>query len=199
MAGAPHRDQPSHRRPTPGAGAYMVLRLAVTSLLSREYHSIRHPYPREKTPMHLEKSRGKTVHGRLSEAHTKIAGRNFYRSSVAWWGNYCPTLYIVPRRQKSAAVSRSGRYAVRSKAKRCSVSGGIPPALKKGAIMNKKQIIKIIISVLIAALTALGAAFGLNSCNVVRTITNKSEFYQRGDTSCQIVTKTIESYDATRK
>lgn len=65
--------------------------------------------------------------------------------------------------------------------------------------MNRKNLIKIIVSVLIAALTALGAALGLNSCNVVRTITNKSEFYQRGDTSCQIVTKTIESYDATRK
>lgn len=49
--------------------------------------------------------------------------------------------------------------------------------------MDRKQIIKIIVSVLIAALTALGAAFGLSSCNVVRTITNKSEFYQRGDTS----------------
>jgi len=65
--------------------------------------------------------------------------------------------------------------------------------------MNKLKIIKIIVSVLIAALTALGAAIGLNSCNVVRTITNKSEYYQRGDTSCQIITKTIESYDATRK
>ena len=63
-------------------------------------------------------------------------------------------------------------------------------------IMSKQQIIKIIISVLIAALTALGAAFGLSSCNVVRTITNRSEFYQRGDTSVTIQTKTIESYDA---
>ena len=62
--------------------------------------------------------------------------------------------------------------------------------------MDKKQIIKIIVSVLIAALTALGAAFGLSSCNVVRTITNKSEFYQRGDTSVMIQTKTTESYDA---
>lgn len=62
--------------------------------------------------------------------------------------------------------------------------------------MNKQKIIKIIISVLIAALTALGAAFGLSSCNVVRTITNRSEFYQRGDTSVTIQTKTIESYDA---
>ena len=65
--------------------------------------------------------------------------------------------------------------------------------------MTRKQIIKIIISVLIAALTALGAAFGLTSCNVVRTITNKSEFYQRGDTSIMIQTKTTESYDASKK
>ena len=65
--------------------------------------------------------------------------------------------------------------------------------------MTKRQIIKIIISVLIAALTALGAALGLQSCNVVRTITNKSEFYQRGDTSVMIQTKTTESYDASKK
>ena len=64
--------------------------------------------------------------------------------------------------------------------------------------MTKQQIIKIIISVLIAALTALGAALGLQSCNVVRTITNKSEFYQRGDTSVMIQTKTTESYDASK-
>ena len=65
--------------------------------------------------------------------------------------------------------------------------------------MSKQQIIKIIISVLIAALTALGAAFGLSSCNVTRTITTKSEYWQRGDTSAIIQSKTIESYDATRK
>jgi len=65
--------------------------------------------------------------------------------------------------------------------------------------MKRKDILKIVISVLIAALTALGAAMGLTSCNVVRTITNKSEFYQRGDTSVMIQTKTTESYDASRK
>ena len=65
--------------------------------------------------------------------------------------------------------------------------------------MNKAKIIKIIVSVLIAALTALGAAIGLNSCNVVRTITNKSEFWQKGDTAVTIQTKTIESYDASKK
>ena len=65
--------------------------------------------------------------------------------------------------------------------------------------MSKKQIIKIVISVLIAALTALGAAFGLSSCNVTRTITTQSQYWQKGDTSCIIQTKTIESYDASKK
>ena len=65
--------------------------------------------------------------------------------------------------------------------------------------MKRKDILKIVISVLIAALTVLGAAMGLTSCNVVRTITNKSEFYQRGDTSVMIQTKTTESYDASKK
>jgi len=65
--------------------------------------------------------------------------------------------------------------------------------------MSKKQIIKIVISVLIAALTALGAAFGLSSCNVTRTVTTQSQYWQKGDTSCVIQTKTIEQYDASKK
>ena len=65
--------------------------------------------------------------------------------------------------------------------------------------MTKQQIIKIVISVLIAALTALRAAFGLSTCNVTRTITTKSEYWQKADTSVVIQTKTIETYDASRK
>ena len=65
--------------------------------------------------------------------------------------------------------------------------------------MTKKEIIKIVISVVIAALTALGAAFGLSSCNVTRAITTKSEYWQRGDSSAVIQTKTIETYDASQK
>ena len=65
--------------------------------------------------------------------------------------------------------------------------------------MTRQLIIKIIISVLIAALTALGAAFGLSSCNVTRTITTKSEYWQKADTSVIIQTKTIETYDASKK
>lgn len=37
------------------------------------------------------------------------------------------------------------------------------------------------------------------SCNVTRTVTTKSEFWQRGDTSVVIQTKTIESYDGSVK
>ena len=65
--------------------------------------------------------------------------------------------------------------------------------------MTKRQILKIVVSVLIAALTALGAAFGLSSCNVTRTITTSSQYWQKGDTSCIIQTKTIEQYDASKK
>ncbi len=65
--------------------------------------------------------------------------------------------------------------------------------------MNKQQIIKIIISVLIAALTALGAALGFSSCNVTRTITTRSETIQKGDSTVVIQTKTVESYDGSRK
>lgn len=64
---------------------------------------------------------------------------------------------------------------------------------------NAKKIWKIIISVLLAALSALAAALGLTSCNVTRTITNESSYVQRGDTNVVIHTKTIETYDATKK
>ena len=42
-------------------------------------------------------------------------------------------------------------------------------------------------------------ALALTSCNVTRTITNESQYYQRGDTSVVIQTKTIETYDASKK
>ena len=65
--------------------------------------------------------------------------------------------------------------------------------------MTKKQILKVIVSVLIAALTALAASLGLSSCNVTRTVTTRSEAWQRGDTSVVIQTKTVETYDASKK
>ena len=65
--------------------------------------------------------------------------------------------------------------------------------------MKKKQILKVIVSVLIAALTALAASLGLSSCNVTRTITTRSEAWQKGDTSVVIQSKTVETYDASKK
>ena len=65
--------------------------------------------------------------------------------------------------------------------------------------MTKKEILKLVISVLIAALTALAAGLGLSSCNVTRTVTTRSEAWQKGDTSVVIQTKTIETYDASKK
>ena len=65
--------------------------------------------------------------------------------------------------------------------------------------MTKKEIAKVIISVLIAALTALAAGLGLSSCNVTRTVTTRSEAWQKGDTSVVIQTKTVETYDGSRK
>ena len=65
--------------------------------------------------------------------------------------------------------------------------------------MTKKEILKIVISVLIAALTALAAGLGLSSCNVTRTVTPRSEAWQHGDTSVVIQTKTVESYNAEKR
>lgn len=51
-------------------------------------------------------------------------------------------------------------------------------------------------AVVIVAASFLIAA--LTSCNVTRTVTTTSQVYQRGDTTTTIVSKTIESYDATK-
>ena len=48
--------------------------------------------------------------------------------------------------------------------------------------------------VILAGIAAIAAA-----CNVTRTITNESRYIQRGDTSVVITTKTVETYDATKK
>ena len=43
------------------------------------------------------------------------------------------------------------------------------------------------------------AGLGLSSCNVTRTVTTRSEAWQKGDTSVVIQTKTVETYDASKK
>jgi len=52
--------------------------------------------------------------------------------------------------------------------------------------------------IIIGIIGVLGV-IGLQSCNVTRTITTKSEFWQKGDTNVVIQTRTIETYDASKK
>ena len=51
----------------------------------------------------------------------------------------------------------------------------------------------------IVALMIIGAATVLTSCNVTRTVTTTSSSVKRGDTTVIIQSKTIESYDATKR
>ena len=48
---------------------------------------------------------------------------------------------------------------------------------------------------LLAGMVAIVAT----ACNVTRTVTTRSEAWQKGDTSVVIQTKTVETYDATKK
>jgi len=61
----------------------------------------------------------------------------------------------------------------------------------------KAKIMKIIGAAI--ALMIIGAATVLTSCNVTRTVTTSSSYVQRGDTTVVIQSKTIESYDASKR
>ena len=61
-----------------------------------------------------------------------------------------------------------------------------------------KKYIKQIILTLLTAL-AIGLSVLLTACNVTRTITTTSSSVKRGDTTVIIQSKTIESYDASKR
>ena len=61
-----------------------------------------------------------------------------------------------------------------------------------------KKYIKQIILTLLTAL-AIGLSVMLTGCNVTRTITTTSSSVKRGDTTVIIQSKTIESYDASKR
>lgn len=65
--------------------------------------------------------------------------------------------------------------------------------------MDKKQIYKIVVTIAICVTTCLAIALGLSSCTLTRTVTTQSQYYERGDTTCTIISKTVETYDGTRK
>ena len=64
--------------------------------------------------------------------------------------------------------------------------------------MSKQQIYKMVATIATAIVTCVAIALGLSSCNVTRTITTRSEAWQKGDTSVVIQTKTVETYDASK-
>ena len=62
-----------------------------------------------------------------------------------------------------------------------------------------KRIFQTIGWLILAVLLLAAMAISLASCNVTRTITNESQYFQRGDTSIVIQTRTVETYDASKK
>ena len=61
-------------------------------------------------------------------------------------------------------------------------------------IKNEPKIMKKILF-----MTVIMTSMVLTSCNVTRTVTTRSETYQQGDTAVVIQSRTVESYDATKK
>ena len=53
--------------------------------------------------------------------------------------------------------------------------------------MTKQQIIKIIVSVLIAALTALAAGLGLPSCTASRVVSTTASYVQHGSLNAPVI------------
>ena len=51
----------------------------------------------------------------------------------------------------------------------------------------------------ILIMTTIVMSAVMTSCNVTRVVTNESQYLQKGDTSIVIQTKTVETYDASKK
>ena len=71
------------------------------------------------------------------------------------------------------------------------------PELLKAIFDIMKQIFTTLGWLMLFVLFVL--AIAMSSCNVTRTVTTRSEFWQKADTSVVIQTKTIETYDASKK
>lgn len=59
---------------------------------------------------------------------------------------------------------------------------------------RKKFFIVTAVSIMTIILTAIAP-----SCNVTRTVTTTSQVVQKGDTTTTITSRTVESYDATKR
>lgn len=63
---------------------------------------------------------------------------------------------------------------------------------------NNKSLMKKIKSIWACMIICITIAAITQSCNVTRKVTTEASYYQKGDTTTTIITKTIESYDATK-
>ena len=52
---------------------------------------------------------------------------------------------------------------------------------------------------IILATALMASIAALVGCNVTRTVTTSSSYLQRGDTTVMIQSKTVESYDASKR
>ena len=71
----------------------------------------------------------------------------------------------------------------------------VPAAPAVPSVFAIRRAVPAVFAVLLMTLSAVV----LSSCNVTRTITTRSEAWQKGDTSVIIQSKTIETYDASKK
>lgn len=53
--------------------------------------------------------------------------------------------------------------------------------------------------IFIALVCFICGSIALTSCNVTRTVVTQSEYFTKGDTTCTIITRTVETYDASKK
>ena len=64
---------------------------------------------------------------------------------------------------------------------------------------NYKTLMKKIKTIWACLIICIAVAAITQACNVTRKVTTEASYFQKGDTTTTIITKTIESYDATKK
>ena len=62
-----------------------------------------------------------------------------------------------------------------------------------------KDLVPFKVSLLLAVLVLVLVVLIASSCNVTRVMSTKAEYFQKGDTTTTIVTKTTETYDGSVK
>ena len=112
----------------------------------------------------------------------------------------CTRIYMVGKYNRSTQPS-ANEMAARNRfaAVRAMVKARKTNLTKKAVPLhrNSKERTQIMRKLLI--MTVITTCTILASCNVTRTVTNESQYWQKGDTSVVIQTRTVETYDASKK